>query len=501
MNIFRIAWRSIQQRGLASLLTAISMALGVMLVVAVLLISGVVTESFRSNSSLGYNMIVGAKGGSLQLVLNSVFYLSKPIENIPYDFYQEFLPASERNNGQKGEFQPLTKFAIPLCLGDYYQGFRVVGTTPEMFEDFVYDPEKNRKYEFSSGQNFKEFTPKHGYFEAVLGSQLAKTCGLKVGDRFSPTHGPEGDAHDEFFIVGILAPSGTPNDRAAFVNLEGFLLLDGHAKTASEASRTCPHCGEKLLVQTRLTKEQAALPPPSVTTWESYEGDLDEVSELDEKRRRMTPLPVDQREVTAILLRTVSPLVSQGLVSKINEPDAAGGNIAQAVLPIFEITQLFATIVGPIKWVLLAITAMVCVVSGVSIFVSIYNSMSERRHEIAVMRALGAGRQKIMAIVLLESVLLSLAGGFFGWLAGHLLIGGLASPFIEERTGVSVGIFDFAPKVSIFEFLSDSPLIEWSVSSELLLVPALVILAILVGFLPALSAYRTDVSKSLSASP
>ncbi len=501
MNIFRIAWRSIQQRGLASLLTAISMALGVMLVVAVLLISGVVTESFRSNSSLGYNMIVGAKGGSLQLVLNSVFYLSKPIENIPYDFYQEFLPASERNNGKRGEFKPVTKFAIPLCLGDYYQGFRVVGTTPEMFEDFVYDPEKNRKYEFSSGRNFKEFTPEHGYFEAVLGSQLAKTCGLKVGDRFSPTHGPEGDAHDEFFIVGVLAPSGTPNDRAAFVNLEGFLLLDGHAKTASEASRTCPHCGEKLLVQTRLTKEQAAAPPPSVTTWESYEGDLDNVSELDEKRRRMTPLPVDQREVTAILLRTVSPLVSQGLVSKINEPDAAGGNIAQAVLPIFEITQLFDKIVGPIKWVLLVITAMVCVVSGVSIFVSIYNSMSERRHEIAVMRALGAGRQKIMAIVLLESVLLSLAGGFFGWLGGHLLIGGLASPLIEERTGVSVGIFDFAPKVSIFEFLSDSPLIEWSISSEFLLVPALVILAIMVGFLPALSAYRTDVSKSLSASP
>ena len=501
MSIFRIAWRSIQQRGFASLLTAISMALGVMLVVAVLLIEGVVSESFRSNSSLGYNMIVGAKGGSLQLVLNSVYYLSQPIENIPYDFYQEFLAASERNDGKDGEFQPLTKFAIPLCLGDYYEGFRVVGTTPEMFDDFVFDPEKDRKYEFASGRNFKIFSPEYGYFEAVLGAQLAKECGLKVGDQFSPTHGPEGDAHDAFFVVGVLAPSGTPNDRAAFVNIEGFLLLDGHAKLATQSKKTCPHCGKKLLERTRLTKDQAALPPPSIPTWESVNGDLDEISQLDAARRRLLPLPVDQREVTSILLRTVSPLVSQGLRNSINEPDGAGGNIAQAVLPIFEITSLFQTIVSPIKWILLAITAMVCVVSGVGIFVSIYNSMSDRRQEIAVMRALGAGRQKIMAIVLLESVMLSLAGGFLGWLAGHLLIGGLASPLIEDRTGVIVGLFDFAPKVNIFQLLSDSPIIDFGISSELLLVPALVLLAILVGFLPALSAYRTDVSKSLSASP
>ena len=500
MSIFRIAWRSIQQRGLASLLTAISMALGVMLVVAVLLIMGVVTESFRSNSSLGYNMIIGAKGGSLQLVLNSVYYLSKPIENIPYDFYQEFLPASERNDGADGQFQPLTKFAIPLCLGDYYEGFRVVGTTPQMFDNFVYDPEKNRKYEFAAGRNFRLFSPEYGYFEAILGSQLAKQCGLKVGDRFSPTHGPEGDAHDEFFVVGVLAPSGTPNDRAAFVNIEGFLLLDGHAKAVTPSNKKCPHCGKRLLERTRLTEEQAALPPPSIPTYESFDK-LDEVSQLDEPRRRLDPLPVNQREVTAILLRTVSPLVSQGLTNSINEPDGAGGNVAQAVLPIYEITSLFQTIVGPIKWVLLAITAMVCIVSGVGIFVSIYNSMSDRRHEIAVMRALGAGRQKIMAIVLLESIILSLAGGFLGWLAGHLLIGGLASPIIEDRTGVRVGFFDFAPKVNIFEYLSDSPIINFGVSSELLLVPALILLAIFVGFLPALSAYRTDVSKSLSASP
>src|SRR6187402_2922140 len=97
MSLFGIAFRSIQQRGVASLLTMFSMALGVMLVVAVLSIHGVVSQSFRNNASLGYNMIVGAKGGQEQLVLNTVFYLSKPVENIPYTYYLEFLKRDERD--------------------------------------------------------------------------------------------------------------------------------------------------------------------------------------------------------------------------------------------------------------------------------------------------------------------------------------------------------------------------------------------------------------------
>src|SRR3954469_1563791 len=104
MSLFRIALRSILQRGVASLLTTFSMALGVMLVVAVLSIHGVVSQSFRNNASLGYNMIVGAKGGQEQLVLNTVFYLSKPVENIPYTYYLEFLKREERDRFQAHSF-------------------------------------------------------------------------------------------------------------------------------------------------------------------------------------------------------------------------------------------------------------------------------------------------------------------------------------------------------------------------------------------------------------
>ena len=181
---------------------------------------------------------------------------------------------------------------------------------------------------------------------------------------------------------------------------------------------------------------------------------------------------MNQREVTAILIRTADLSVTRSLQNTINE-----GREAQAVLPVLEIYLLFEAIVRPIQTVLLVLTAMICVVSGVSILVSIYNSMSERRHEIAVMRALGAGRDTVMTIILLESVLLSLGGGLAGWLIAHAL-NAAAAPLIAAQTGVTIRFWDIE-------------------LSEALLIPAILLLAIAFGFFPAVSAYRTDVGKSL----
>jgi putative ABC transport system permease protein len=117
------------------------------------------------------------------------------------------------------------------------------------------------------------------------------------------------------------------------------------------------------------------------------------------------------------------------------------------------------------------------------------------------MRALGASRNKVLMIVLLEAVLLALGGGLLGWAGGHALIGGLLTRVIEDRTGVAIGMFDFAPPVNPLELLGVSPIIPVGISPELLLIPALVGLAIVVGLLPALAAYKTDVARSLSATP
>ena len=178
-----------------------------------------------------------------------------------------------------------------------------------------------------------------------------------------------------------------------------------------------------------------------------------------------------------MLIRTASigdappELTAPDLVKRVNKEF-----VAQAIEPIKEITVLTNTFVKPLQSILLLLTVLIVIVAGIGIMVSIYNSMSERRHEIAVMRALGAHRGKIMMIVLAESILLSLAGGVMGWVVGHALVGA-AAPTITEYTGVAVNSLQFAAGL------------------EVILIPALVGLASLVGLLPALSAYRTDVRR------
>ena len=539
MSLFSIALRSIQQRGVASALTMFSMALGVMLVVAVLSVHGVVSQSFHNNSSLGYNMIVGPKGGKEQLVLNTVYYLSAPVENIPYTFYLEFLKREDRDRllaqsfdarateavrdslalisksdngglaavvqplavgraaealvpdvqetkappvefGRNGKYGQFTELAIPVCLGDYFGRFRVVGTTPTLFNDLVYDVENNRKFEFAQGRNFEWKSKENGFFEAVVGATVAREMEVKLGDGINPAHGePGGHVHArKFIVVGILAPSGTPNDRAVFVNMEGFYLMEDHAKPLDEKA-----LGEEPDEKPAFDNEQE---------WKAYLAAKAKREREQQQAADPEPLPVEQREVTAILLR-VPPMIAPAVENGINE-----GNQGQAVLPVAVIYKLFESFVNPIQWALLLLTAMICVVSGISILVSIYNSMSERRHEIAVIRALGAGRGTVMTIILLEATLLALGGGVLGWLLGHAGVYA-CSPLIEERTGVQIGLYEWEPAFRVLSWfgVTGSAAENFTLPVESVLLPALILLAILVGFWPAISAYRTDVARSL----
>jgi putative ABC transport system permease protein len=465
MSLWKIAWRSIQQRALASTLTSISMGLGVALVVAVLVVHGVVADSFRNNAGLGYDMIVGAKGSKLQLVLNTVYYLSSPVENIPWSYYKEFT---------EGKFKSYVEKAVPCCLGDYYQEFRVIGTTPEMF---TLRPPSGRAYQCASGEIFHP----DDFFTAVIGSTVARETGLKVGSTFQPTHGAsDGHAHDPFKVVGVLKPTGTPNDRALFINIEGFYLLDNHAKPLDLATDEPAKPDSATDAASVADADHADEHTEHGTGHEHAEHADDHDHEHDHEHHK--PLPENQREVTAILLLTAAPpgmpsgLLGMQLVKQINK-----GAVAQVVMPIREITTLLELFVGPMEKLLLGLTALIVVVAGVGILVSIYNSMSERRKEIAVMRALGANRGAVMTIVLLESILLALAGGLLGWLLGHALLAGLA-PWVALETGVAIAFWQTA-------------------LPELVIIPGLVILAVVVGFLPALVAYRTDVAKALVAAP
>ena len=184
-------------------------------------------------------------------------------------------------------------------------------------------------------------------------------------------------------------------------------------------------------------------------------------------------MPDVLKEVTALLVLMRSDFDAIQFSSQ-----AKDGNQIQAINPIRPMQRLMDNFVGNTRTVLLFLTGLIIVVSGVGIFVSIYNSMSDRRKEIAVMRALGARRQSVFSIILAESVLLCLIGGVLGLVLGHGLVY-LAAPYIASETGLLVNPLSFEP-------------------IELVLIPILLILASLVGFIPAMTAYRTDVAQSLS---
>ena len=520
MNLWKIALRSVQHRRLASGLTALSIGLGVALVVGVMVIHGVVSHTFR-RSGEGYDLIVGAKGSRLEMVLNTVYHIGKPVGTMPYEYYEEF---------ESGRFAGDVELAVPCCMGGNYDGFRVVGTTPDMFDEIPFSRREaelsvdaaqvrgdtveeiseevrrrsqgqfaSSKSLFAEGKNFGW----GDFYSGVVGATVARKTGLKVGDTFKPVHGfdaEQGEEHEAFTVVGILKPTGSANDRALFINIEGFWEIHSHG-----------HYDENLDV---LPQGEDAKPNEVADDHAHDEGDGHDHEAHDhgeEGGHEHTAHKHDaadghdhdshdhgnggshkeegeaghvhsedcehggERRVTVILVRTNPERITQAMaLPKIINQEGD----AQAAMPAEEVTRLLEGIVGNIQAVLMVFAVMIVVVAGIGMMVSIYNSMSERRHEIAVMRALGARRTTVMAIILLESILLSLGGGILGLVLGHSLIG-LLQGQIMEHTGVVVHALQFQP-------------------SELILIPGLVFMASIVGYLPAVIAYRTEVAESLS---
>ncbi len=438
MNLLTIAYKSIRQRALASSLTALSVALGVMLMVTVLVIYGLVDDMFR-RSGTGYDLVVGPKGAKLQLVLNTIYRVSQPIENLPYRFYREL------------KEDPRVGIAIPVALGDRTElnAFPIVGTIPQYFT-----------VEYMPGKKFGiKGDLMRDPFHAIIGSTVARQNGWDEGSKFKMVHaGTDDHVHDEeFTVVGVLGRTGTPDDKTVFVHIDGFYLIDGHDKPLGEAvRREAEFFGEEV-------DEQAL--QKMIDEEDSHDHHSDD-------GHHHHGIHEAQKEVTAILVRTKKPIMTPMFQAEMNE-----GIQAQAVNPIREISWLMENIVGNVRRIFVVLTALIIVVSGVGIFVSIYNSMADRRREIAIMRALGARRATVFSIILSESVLLCFTGGLLGVLMGHGLVF-IAAPIVEARSGLLIDPYGFEPL-------------------ELVLIPALIILASLVGFVPGMTAYRTDVAKTL----
>jgi len=449
MNLLTIAFKSIQQRWLPSFLTGLSVALGIALMIAVIILNGVVTNIFKQSGS-GYDLVVGAKGSDLQLVLSTIYHIDNPIENLPWRFYKELseLPYVER--------------AIPVNIGDTTEvgNFPIVGTTPQYFlVDYVPD-----KSFLIQGDGLR------GTWDAVIGSQVARKNGWKVGSQFKMVHAGQADhVHDELFTVrGVIAPTGTPNDRTAFVHIDGFFALAGHDKPVDEA----------------ITREAKFYGESEAEVREFYKKDLEEIARHQHEEagdhahhHHHHDTPDIQKEVTSVLIVMKGEGYQAANATNLLQNKLKDGFQAQGANTVQVMDRLLTNLVGNVRYAFLYLTALIIAVSGIGIFVSIYNSMSDRKKEIAIMRALGARRQTVLSIIMLESILLCVLGGLGGILLGHGLVY-FASPIIEARSGLLIDPIAFEPL-------------------ELAVIPGLILMAILVGLIPGLTAYRTDVAESL----
>ncbi len=423
MTLLTIVRRHLRERRLASILTALSVALGVAVASAILTLRAQIQRGF-DQSAFGYEFIVGPRGSALQLVLNTVFHLDTSPGNIPWSVLDEV----------RG--MPSVALAVPFAVGDSYEGFRVVGTTEDFLTTFEYAP--GRQFQLASGERFRwseerlrhAFEPADGHshegpcsegpFDAVLGAEVARRTALGTGSTFRPTHGTGGsineDHHDETWTVrGVLRPTGTASDRAIFINLDSFYHIRGHQGGATEP--------EISAIIVKLRHSQAAL--------------------------RFQEALGRRKDV-------------------------------MAVVPARVVGDLFETLLR-IHAVLLANALLVILVAAVSITVALYNAMSGRRRSIAIMRALGARRATVLSVILLEALALCLIGSLAGLLLGHGLVAATAG-FLTEASGVAVSAVHLEPV-------------------ELLLVLGATLFGCAAGIVPALSAYRTDISEGLSGTP
>jgi len=405
--------RSLWRHRLSTLVTAGSVALAVGLVMAVFSLDRQAYTAFTTGSG-GFDAVLGARGSQLQLVLNSVFHLETSPGNIPWSLYQAI--ASD----------PRVEVAVPYALGDNYRGHRIVGTTEKLFTTFESRPGRP----LSVAEGGRLFDPDRR--EAVLGSIAAQQTGLVPGSTFNPFHGlvfDETAQHAEVFtVVGVLEPTGTPIDRVIWVPLESVYRMGGHVLRGAG---------------------------------ESYEA------------REGESIPDEHKEVSAVMLGLRSPQAGFVLNQTINRQ----GKIATLAWPIARVMADLLDKLGWVQRILSLVAYLVVLIAGAAILASVYNTIGERRHEIAVLRALGARRSRVLSVIVAEAMVI--AGG--GALLGFVVLAAILVPaaaLIQAQTGVVV------------ELLAFHPAMIWTPL-------AMTALGALAGLIPALRAYATDVSRNL----
>ena len=372
MILLPLAWRSLRNRALISGLTAGSIALSVALLVGIEQVRVGVRESF-AGTIRGTDLIVGARGGTTQVLLSTVFGMSTPSGSVSWATFQRW------------SAHPAVQWTIPYALGDAHRGHRVIGTTAAFFERYRF---RDRSVTFAAGRAPATDT------EVAIGSEVAERLGYDIGSPVVLAHGvgavsfAEHEAHP-FTVVGVIARTFTPIDRAVYVTLVGLEAMHA-AETASGG---------------------LAMGPPTVAH------------------------PPGEAPITAFLVGTKNRFETLALQREMNEDRTEP---LTAIIPGVALQQLWQTI-GNAEVGLRVVAFLTLLVGLIGMTVALYASLEARRREMAVLRAVGAGPRTIVSLLVLESGLLAAAGAVIGIALVYLGLA-LSSGLIEARFGLALAM-------------------------------------------------------------
>ncbi|GAB5519664.1 MAG: ABC transporter permease [Rhodothermales bacterium] len=429
MNLLSLSHSYLRKRKLTTFLNVLLLALGIATIVVLLLFSTQAEESLTKNGE-GIDLVVGAKGSPLQLVLSSIYHLDVAPGNIPVAEAEALL----RN--------PQIKSAMPLALGDSYRGYRIVGTTPDYVAHYAAEVETG-----SMWQNT---------LDAVLGYQVAEDQGLTIGSELVSNHGLSmgGDMHGDtpMRVVGILAPSGTVLDRLVLTSVESVWALHGAHETGTDAAHDedDDHAHDD--------EEEAVEDGPPMPPRPGFPG--------------MSGPQQSQRDYTSVLVQYSSPIAAAMFPRFVNSQT----NL-QAASPALETARLL-TLLGVGLDAIRNFAYLLILTSALGVFIALWNALQDRKYDLAVMRSLGASRMKLVAHVLLESLIMVTLGLILGLFLGHLATE-LLGQSLEQARQMNLTGWTWAPEEG-----------------------QLVLLALGVGLvaalIPAILAYRTNLARTLA---
>jgi len=348
--ISRLAFASLIARALTVGMTILAIALSVALFLGVEKIRTGAKASFADTIS-GTDLIVGARSGSVQLLLYSVFRIGNATNNLTWESYQDIAK------------RPDVDWIVPISLGDSHRQFRVMGTTPAFFE----------RYKYRSGQSLvvNDGAIIDDLFDAVIGADVAATLGYIVGDPIVVAHGLASfTEHDDqpFSVSGILEKTGTPVDRTVIVGLRAIEAIH--------------------------------------VDWQGG-GQIQGQSTPADALRRME---LEPQAVTAALLGVKGRLKVFGLQRSINE---YAQEPLLAILPGVALQELWQ-IVGIAEMALIGVSAMVVITALIGMMATIFSSLNERRREMAIFRAMGARPRVIVGLLVLEAIVMATLGALLG---------------------------------------------------------------------------------------